>query len=91
MTIQLTVLRKRGDAILALYGAPEDLTPNEQMRRAINTARGMQQALVNLNKRWLEQGIFETDGRKGVQFRCGIHQGTVVVGLINSKPKANNY
>jgi adenylate cyclase len=84
-----TVDKFMGDAILALYGAPEDLTPNEQVRRAINTARGMQQALVNLNKRWLEQGIFETDGRKGVQFRCGIHQGTAVVGMFGSEERAD--
>ncbi|MBD2296896.1 response regulator [Anabaena sphaerica FACHB-251] len=84
-----TVDKFMGDAILALYGAPEELTPNEQVRRAINTARGMQRALVTLNKRWLEQGIFETDGRKGVQFRCGIHQGTAVVGMFGSEERAD--
>ncbi|MBK1990807.1 response regulator [Sphaerospermopsis aphanizomenoides BCCUSP55] len=84
-----TVDKFMGDAILALYGAPEELTPNEQVRRAINTARGMQRALVSLNQRWLEQGIFETDGRKGVQFRCGIHQGTAVVGMFGSAERAD--
>jgi adenylate cyclase len=84
-----TVDKFMGDAILALYGAPEELTPNEQVRRAINSARGMKQALIHLNKRWLEQGIFETDGRKGVQFRCGIHQGTAVVGMFGSDERAD--
>ncbi|WP_353931313.1 response regulator [Okeanomitos corallinicola TIOX110] len=84
-----TVDKFMGDAILALYGAPEELTPNEQVRRAINTARGMQNALINLNRRWSEQGIFETDGRKGVQFRCGIHQGTAVVGMFGSSECAD--
>ncbi|NES99336.1 MAG: response regulator [Sphaerospermopsis sp. SIO1G1] len=84
-----TVDKFMGDAILALYGAPEELTPNEQVRRAINTARGMQRALINLNRRWLENGIFETDGRKGVQFRCGIHQGTAVVGMFGSSECAD--
>ncbi|TAF14441.1 MAG: response regulator [Nostocales cyanobacterium] len=84
-----TVDKFMGDAILALYGAPEELTPNEQVRRAINTARGMQRALINLNRRWSEQGIFETDGRKGVQFRCGIHQGTAVVGMFGSSECAD--
>ncbi|WP_413174556.1 response regulator [Anabaena azotica] len=84
-----TVDKFMGDAILALYGAPEELTPNEQVRRAINSARGMQHALIDLNKRWLEQGIFETDGRKGVQFRCGIHQGTAVVGMFGSDERAD--
>ncbi|MEA5619624.1 response regulator [Cronbergia sp. UHCC 0137] len=84
-----TVDKFMGDAILALYGAPEDLTPNEQVRRAINTARAMQNALIQLNDRWREQGIFETDGRKGVQFRCGIHQGTAVVGMFGSEQRAD--
>jgi adenylate cyclase len=84
-----TVDKFMGDAILALYGAPEELTPNEQVRRAINSARGMQHALIHLNRRWLEQGIFETDGRKGVQFRCGIHQGTAVVGMFGSDERAD--
>jgi GAF domain-containing protein/class 3 adenylate cyclase/PleD family two-component response regulator len=84
-----TVDKFMGDAILALYGAPEELTPNEQVRRAINTAREMQRALTHLNKRWLEQGIFETDGRNGVQFRCGIHQGTAVVGMFGSVERAD--
>jgi adenylate cyclase len=84
-----TVDKFMGDAILALYGAPEELTPNEQVRRAIGTARGMHRALAKLNERWREQGIFETDGRSGVQFRCGIHQGTAVVGMFGSVERAD--
>jgi class 3 adenylate cyclase len=84
-----TVDKFMGDAILSLYGAPEDLTPKEQVRRAINTARAMQRALIKLNLRWQAQGIFETDGRDGVQFRCGIHQGTAVVGMFGSAQRAD--
>ena len=84
-----TVDKFMGDAILSLYGAPDDLTPNEQVRRAINTARAMQRSLVELNLRWRSQGIFETDGREGVQFRCGIHQGTAVVGMFGSAQRAD--
>ena len=84
-----TVDKFMGDAILALYGAPEDLTPNEQVRRSINTARGMHRCLNQLNERWREQGIFESDGRSGLQFRCGIHQGTAVVGMFGSAERAD--
>jgi len=84
-----TVDKFMGDGILALYGAPEELTPNEQVRRAINTARGMQYALINLNEHWRNKGIFETDGRSSVQFRCGIHQGTAVVGMFGSAERAD--
>ncbi|BAZ30091.1 multi-sensor hybrid histidine kinase [Cylindrospermum sp. NIES-4074] len=84
-----TVDKFMGDGILALYGAPEELTPNEQVRRAVNTARGMHRSLSELNHRWREQGIFESDKRNGVQFRCGIHQGTAVVGMFGSAERAD--
>jgi len=84
-----TVDKFMGDAILALYGAPEELTPNEQVRRAINTARGMHRSLDQLNQRWQEQGVFDGDRQTGVQFRCGIHQGTAVVGMFGSAERAD--
>ena len=84
-----TVDKFMGDAILALYGAPEELTPNEQVRRAVNTSRAMLRGLSELNERWRSQGIFDTDGRDGLQFRCGIHQGTAVVGMFGSSERAD--
>jgi GAF domain-containing protein/class 3 adenylate cyclase/ActR/RegA family two-component response regulator len=84
-----TVDKFMGDAILALYGAPEELTPNEQVRRAINTARAMHKSLAELNQRWQDQGIFDADGHAGVKFRCGIHQGTAVVGMFGSAERAD--
>jgi adenylate cyclase len=84
-----TVDKFMGDAILALYGAPEELTPNEQVRRAINTAKAMHRSLALLNERWRSQGIFDSDRLTGVQFRCGIHQGTAVVGMFGSAERAD--
>jgi adenylate cyclase len=84
-----TVDKFMGDAILALYGAPEELTPNEQVHRAISTARSMHRSLADLNARWQKQGIFDTDGRNGIQFRCGIHQGTAVVGMFGGAERAD--
>ncbi|MFN6570773.1 response regulator [Dendronalium sp. ChiSLP03b] len=84
-----TVDKFMGDAILALYGAPEELTPNEQVRRAVNTARAMHRSLDQLNQRWRDQGIFDSNGHSGVQFRCGIHQGTAVVGMFGSAERAD--
>ncbi|MBD2244864.1 response regulator [Nostoc sp. FACHB-888] len=84
-----TVDKFMGDAILALYGAPEELTPNEQVRRAINTARAMHRSLADLNQRWQNQGVFDGDKLTSVQFRCGIHQGTAVVGMFGSAERAD--
>ncbi len=78
-----TIDKFMGDAILALFGAPEDLNPNEQVRRAVETARQMRRALNRLNDRWQEQGIGP------VQFRCGIHQGTAVVGMFGGVQRSD--
>ncbi len=79
-----TIDKFMGDAILALFGAPEDLTPNEQVQRAVAAARAMRRSLVALNARWQELGV------PPVQFRCGIHQGTAVVGMFGS-PERSDY
>jgi signal transduction histidine kinase/DNA-binding response OmpR family regulator len=84
-----TVDKFIGDAILALFGAPEELTPNEQVKRAVSTARQMLINLEKLNQKWTEQGIVGSEGRNLVQFRCGIHQGTAVVGMFGSKERAD--
>ncbi|KAM3099574.1 response regulator [Phormidesmis sp. 146-35] len=78
-----TVDKFMGDAILAIFGAPEELTPNEQVRRAIAAARQMYRSLDELNDRWQTQGISK------VQFRCGIHQGTAVVGMFGGEERAD--
>ncbi|XQQ05309.1 MAG: adenylate/guanylate cyclase domain-containing protein [Leptolyngbya sp. IPPAS B-1204] len=78
-----TVDKFVGDAILAIFGAPEEISPNEQVRRAIATAHQMQRALDALNERWQAQGISR------VQFRCGIHQGTAVVGMFGSRERSD--
>ena len=78
-----------GDAVMALYGAPEELTPNEQVRRAVASARSMLSALDELNGRWQEQGIVGVNNVPLVRFRCGIHQGTAVVGMFGSEERSD--
>ena len=84
-----TVDKFVGDAIVALFGAPEELTPNEQVKRAIAASKDMYQALARLNASWAEQGIVGGDGPPPVQFRCGIHQGTAVVGLFGGNYRSD--
>ncbi|BAU15523.1 adenylate cyclase [Leptolyngbya sp. NIES-3755] len=78
-----TVDKFMGDAILALFGAPEESSPNEQVRRAIATARHMYRTLDQLNAHWESQGIDR------VSFRCGIHQGTAVVGMFGGEERSD--
>ena len=78
-----TVDKFMGDAVLALFGAPEEMSPNEQVKRAIAAARQMYKDLETLNQKWAEQGIGP------VKFRCGIHQGTAVVGMFGSAERSD--
>ncbi|MEM6253856.1 MAG: response regulator [Cyanobacteria bacterium P01_D01_bin.156] len=78
-----TVDKFMGDAVLALFGAPESLSPSEQVRRAVSAARHMYKALSELNQRWTQQGI------PPVNFRCGIHQGSAVVGMFGSAARTD--
>ncbi|TVQ19907.1 MAG: response regulator [Leptolyngbya sp. DLM2.Bin15] len=78
-----TVDKFMGDAILAIFGAPEELPPSEQVHRAIAAARQMYASLEVLNARWQAQGIGK------VQFRCGIHQGTAVVGMFGGAERSD--
>ena len=84
-----TVDKFMGDAILAIFGAPEELKSDEQAQRAIATARAMHHSLSLLNQRWLDQGLGEMNQGIPVQFRCGIHQGTAVVGMFGSAERAD--
>ena len=84
-----TVDKFIGDAIVVIFGAPEELSPNEQVRRAIATARAMHHSLSLLNQRWLSQGLVGTNRVAPVEFRCGIHQGTAVVGMFGSAERAD--
>ena len=84
-----TVDKFIGDAILALFGAPEELTPNEQVRRAIAASREMHHSLKALNQKWEEQGFLSKHALPLVKFRCGIHQGTAVVGMFGGKQRAD--
>lgn len=85
-----TVDKFVGDAVMALFGAPEELNPNEQVRRAVASARQMLRSLKELNKSWIEQGIVGDNGVPPVRFRCGIHQGTAVVGMFGG-PNRSDY
>ncbi len=78
-----TVDKFVGDAIIAIFGAPEESTPNEQVANALAAAKKMQRSLIQLNEKWQAQGLPE------VKFRCGIHQGTAVVGMFGNAERSD--
>ena len=84
-----TIDKFMGDGILAIFGAPEEITPKEQVRRAVAAARQMLRSLDKLNQHWQEQGIVGENGPPPLQFRCGIHQGTAVVGMFGGSKRSD--
>jgi signal transduction histidine kinase/class 3 adenylate cyclase/ActR/RegA family two-component response regulator len=84
-----TVDKFMGDAIVALFGAPEELSAAEQVHRSVASARAMYRYLDDLNQRWREQGFIGHSGISPVQFRCGIHQGNAVVGMFGSSYRSD--
>mgnify|MGYP003519382964 FL=1 len=76
-----TVDKFVGDGVMAMFGAPEDLSCPEQARKAVSTAKTMYFYLQMLNQRW--QAKVNSSGSIPIlQMRCGIHQGKAVVGMF---------
>jgi len=84
-----TVDKFVGDAVMAIYGSPEELTAQEQVRRAVASAQAMLKALDNLNERWQSMGLIGDNGVPPVKFRCGIHQGNAVVGMFGGAERSD--
>ncbi len=84
-----TIDKFMGDGILAIFGAPEEITPKEQVQRAVAAARQMLRSLDKLNQHWQEQGIVGENGPPPLKFRCGIHQGTAVVGMFGGSKRSD--
>ena len=85
-----TVDKFVGDAVMAIYGSPEELTAQEQVQRAVASAQAMLTALDKLNERWQNLGFIGDNGVPPVRFRCGIHQGNAVVGMFGG-PERSDY
>jgi signal transduction histidine kinase/response regulator RpfG family c-di-GMP phosphodiesterase len=78
-----TVDKFMGDGVMALFGAPEEMSPSQQAQQAVDAVQLMHVKLATLNQHWQAQGI------RAVQFRCGIHQGDAVVGMFGSSVRAD--
>ena len=77
-----TVDKFMGDGLMAMFGAPEDLTYPEQSKRAISAAKTMFFYLEKLNERWQQKAWSLGTQLPIIQMRCGIHQGAAIVGMF---------
>lgn len=82
-----TVDKFIGDGIMALFGAPEELSRREQAVRSIYTAKAMQNSLIKLNEKWKVKKVFDRGNIPFLKLRCGIHQGLAVVGMFGGKKR----
>ena len=72
-----------GDGLMAIFGAPEPLEPDEQVRRALSAASAMHARLTDLNKTWFRLGI-----EQPLRVRIGINTGMLSVGTFGSDGRA---
>ena len=77
-----TVDKFIGDGVMAMFGAPEDLSCPEQSKKAISTAKTMYFYLRKLNERWQVKAKENKVKIPILKMRCGIHQGKAVVGMF---------
>ena len=78
-----TVDKFMGDAIMVVFGAPQEMDSFNQAQRAITCARAMQNGLEALNEKWKTQSLPQ------LQARIGIHQGDAIVGNFGSERRSD--
>lgn len=72
-----------GDAIMVIFGAPQDMSDKEQAVRATDCAFAMQQAMSDFLQEWKKQGVGH------LQMRIGLHQGDAIVGNFGSDKRSD--
>jgi len=72
-----------GDAIMVLFGAPLELNPEEQARRACACARDMQEVMAEMKADLAAVGL------EGLDMRIGVHHGDAVVGNFGSAQRSD--
>jgi class 3 adenylate cyclase len=78
-----TVTEFAGDGVMAIFGAPDELDPADQVTAAVSAARELQTALSEWSHSWFEHGIVEE-----LKARVGINTGVVSVGTFGSAIRA---
>lgn len=78
-----TVTEFAGDGVMAIFGAPDDLEPVDQVVAAIEAARELQASLAVWSLGWHQHGTIEPTNA-----RIGINTGIVSVGTFGSAIRA---
>jgi class 3 adenylate cyclase len=78
-----TVTEFAGDGVMAIFGAPEESEPVDQVSGAIDAARELQASLAVWSREWHQHGTIEPTSA-----RIGINTGVVSVGTFGSAIRA---
>jgi len=68
-----------GDAIMIFFGAPTPIDGREQATRAVEMAIAMQRRMLELRRKWIDEGV-----EHPFQIRIGINTGQATVGNFGS-------
>ncbi|MFV2057635.1 MAG: response regulator [Thiohalomonadales bacterium] len=74
-----TVIQIIGDAIMAFFGAPDDMNDKDQAVNAVRLGIAIQYKIKSLSSKWLDSGL-----EYKALSRIGIHQDFVTVGNFGS-------
>lgn len=80
---QGTVTEFAGDGLMAIFGAPADMEPADQVRAALAAAERLHRSLPEWSRKWYSLGITEP-----LRARVGINTGVVSVGTFGSSVRA---
>ena len=72
-----------GDGVMAIFGAPEEMQPRDQVLAAVGAARALHEVLPEMSRRWYTLGI-----DRDLRARVGINTGVVSVGTFGSAVRA---
>jgi len=72
-----------GDGVMAIFGAPNEMEPRDEVTAALGAAHELQRSLPELSRRWYPLGIDQD-----LQARVGINTGVVSVGTFGSAVRA---
>jgi class 3 adenylate cyclase len=78
-----TVNEFAGDGVMAIFGAPEQMDPRDQVLAAVAAAQELQGSLPEWSQDWYQHGIVSD-----AQARIGINTGMVSVGTFGSAVRA---
>jgi len=82
-----TLDKYEGDAIIAFFGAPMPL--EDHAARAFRVGCKMQERLVELREKWIDEGDKWPQIVKDMRMRIGINSGEIVTGNMGSRDRMN--